>query len=289
MENIEDKENDIFHYVYFIESHDIFRNIKISLTEEISESKCLEVIYKTEITNKKATFSINIYRFKFFPNLIINKNIQPDKFEVEIILEEDNKKYITKINNLDFEHDNYLYNFKLDIESESDIFNISHDKLDLSYNQQFDLYLNVLSKKELSENKKEKDDFIYSTLKLLIDNNKGTKNNKNIIKNEKYDFLFFISLFIESYESQYLPKLIQIFKPENIEDFGVPEQKLLIFVDILDKIENNKLIIFENEQNKEELISNFYTIRLLINFQFYKEKVNQMFNNENIKSIYIKY
>ena len=264
--------NEIFHYIYFIESHDIFSNIKISLSENYSESNSLEIIEENQTTNKKATFSINIYRFKFFPNKISDKN----KFEIEIIVEEEDKKYTKKINNLDFEHDNYLYNLNLESESESDLFN-TNNKLEMNNKEKYDLFLNALKKKELDQNKKAKDDLIYSTLKLFIDNKKE--------KTEKYNSLFLFTLFIDAFETSYFPKLVEILRPNNIERFGdVPKPKILNVLEILDKIESNQFQIFENENNKEDLIFNCYAIKFLINYQLSKKTLNEILNNENIKN-----
>ena len=66
------EENNIenFHYVYFIESHDISLNVKISLSEKYSESNTLELIELAKKKDSASTCSVNIYRFKIIPSKI---------------------------------------------------------------------------------------------------------------------------------------------------------------------------------------------------------------------------
>ncbi len=187
-DKIEENQEKPYNYVYFILSYDIFRNVNISLSKKYSESNTLEVIEKTEITNKIATFSILVYRFKFFPKKILEKFKNPEKFELEVFLEENNKKFSNKIKSIDINHDNYIYNFEI-----IEISNKPIDKLEMNIMDQFDLYLKMLSKKELNMNNKEKDDIILSTLNYLISKKKDKKNKKNNI----LDFSFLFKLFLE--------------------------------------------------------------------------------------------
>ena len=282
---MEDKKENIhketFHYVYFIESLDIFGDAKYSISMDSPESNILEKINLTDITNKKSTFSTCIYRFKIFPNKILEEYKSPEKFEVEVVLENDKNKCTKKINNLDIYHDNYLYDFKIDFKNENTDFNFN-ERLEMNYIEKFNLFINRL-KTEINHTQKEKDDLLYSTLYYLI--NKKEEKEKAGIKKYKYSFSFLVTLIIEFYESIYFPLVLKLLKPEDIDEYGVvPDEKISELAEVLDKIEKKLFTPLEKEDSKEELIINFYRIKLYVNFVFYKEKLNEMFGNEKIKN-----
>ena len=181
--NKEENNNENFHYVYFIESHDISLNVKISLSEKYSESNTLELVEQTEKKDSVSTFSVNIYRFKIIPSKI-NEN-----FEIEVFSQMNNK-YSTVIKNIDINHDNYIYKFKFDYQNnfQEDIFPIPELKLRKS--EKFLLYLNYLKKNNIN-----KEELIYSTIKLILDNKQK--------ENKKYEFAFLIIALVESFDSQY--------------------------------------------------------------------------------------
>ena len=268
-----------YYFIYFIENHDIFKDVNISLSEKNYELNNMELIFKTEKTNIRATFVINIYRIKFIPDKIKEIFKNQDEFEIELIIEEEGKKNSVKINNIDINHDNYLYNFNFDKGVENGFF----DTLEMNYFGKFEMFLNNIIKNEsINQNVNAKDDLIYSTLKILSENKIEQKQTKQVNK-DKIDFSFLIEILLESYESKYLSKLLELMKPENVEGYGVvPDEKLNIFVDVLNKIEEKIFARFENEENKEEIITNFFMLRFYINYQYFREKLNEMLQNKNI-------
>ena len=270
-DDIEDKQLNNDHYVYFIENHDIFCSVKISLPKEYSESMSLEIVYKNDIANKIGSFTISIYRFK----------ICPEKCEVDIIIDDERNKSTKKIENIDINHDNYLYDCKIesDIKNEVGFF----DRLDMDYIEQFDLFLNRIKTQKIPD-KREKDDLFYSIINYL---NKKKEENENIKHLEKYPFSFLVKLILEFHESKYFPLLLKIIKPENVDDFGdfgdVPKNLLSEFINVLDSIEKDIQERTEGEDNKEELLLNYYRLVLYIYFIKNKVKFNDIFKNPKIK------
>ena len=273
MENNIKKEN--FHYVYFIESHEISRNIVLSLPENSSEFNALEMIDQTKMENFETSFFINIYKFKIYPDKILEKNKDIQNLEVEIISTDENKDiYKNKINIIDINHDNYLYDFIIIYDNNINIL-MAMQALFKDFSKQFQIYINYFRKNKINQSAKENDELIFSTLKLL---------DKEEIKNKKYDFSLLISILMESFKSKYLPKLFEIFKPQNINNYGdIPKDKIRPVINVFNIIEKRIFESFEKEENKEELIFNLYTLLLYINSKFNKEKLDEMLKNEKIK------
>ena len=273
------KEN--FHYVYFIEIHEISRNIVLSLPENSSsEFNTLDIIDQTKMDNFETSLLINIYRFKIYPDKILEKYKDIKNLEIEINVIEENKNiFKSKINIFDINHDNYLYDFKINYDNNMNIL-LAMEELFFGYSKQFQIFINYFRKNKINQNSKENDELIYSTLKIL---------NKEENKNKKYDFSFLISILLESFKSQYLPKLFEIFKPQKINNYGdIPKDKIKPIINIFKIIEKRIFESFEKEENKEELIFNLCTLLLYINSKFNKEKFDEMLKNEKIKNYLFK-
>ena len=262
-----------YHFIYFIESHIITNNINLYLSENNSESNSLENIEQNKLNNSKNNFSINIYRFKIYPEKILEKYKNIDEFKIEIIVEDKkNNKNTIKINNLDLYHDNYLYDFKITYYNNLVIL-IEKEQLRLGYPEKFQIFLNYLRNNKITRESEENEDFIYSTLKIFNKENKM-----------KFGFSFFISIFLETFKSKYLDELLEIFIPQNIYGFEyIPEEKLTEFINALNIIDNKILEKYVKKDNKENLIFNFYNILLYISFKYNKEKLDEIFKNEKIK------
>ena len=262
--NKEVDNNENFHYVYFIESHDTSLNAKISLSEKYSESNTLELVEKTEKKDSFSNFSVNIYRFKIIPRKI-NENLEIEVFS------QMNNKYSTIIKNIDSNHDNYIYKFKFDYgnDFQEDIF--STPQLKLRKSEKFLLYLNYLKK-----NNMDKEELIYSTIKLLSDNKKK--------ENKKYEFGFLIIALFESFDSQYFIKFLGLFKLDLIKGLGIiPEENLLEISNFLNNFEKKVYTYFEHEDNESDLIFNFNAIHFYINFNFFQDKIKDMFSKRKAR------
>ena len=266
-----------FIYVYFIESHEVSMGVsKLYLTEEYSESKTLERVEKIEEKKFELIFSVNIYRFKIYPNKIIEKNKNPEEFEVEVFIEDDNKnKYSTKIKNIDIKQNNFLYNFQFNFDDVNSIENeLPIMDLKMSNAEQFQIYKNYL-KNTKGNKSKEKEDLINNTLNILYTENEN---------NKKYDFSFIISIFKESIGTKYIPKIIRLFKPGYLKGLTeLDEGGFVPILNILKIIEKKNFVSFEKEENEEELFYNFYTLYLYLNLKLHKDKIDEIFLNEKIK------
>ena len=200
--------NENFRYVYFIESQEISRKMTLYLTENDSLFNSLEILEQTKKDNFESSFIIILYRFKIYPEKVKEKYNYEEELEIDVFARDENKNiFSTKIKNLGINYDNYIYNFKLNYEQNINIL-MPMEELVLDYDEKFQIFLNYLRKNNITLNSIKNDEFIYSTLKLFNEEN---------LKSKKYEFSFLISIFMESYESKYLPKLLEIFKPEIIK------------------------------------------------------------------------
>ena len=268
-------DNGNFRYVYFIECHKNGIKLKLSIPETYSESKTLELIDQPKNEEPENNNSTNLYRFKIYPDIISEKFKTPEDFEIEINIEDENKnKCSTKIKNLDIEHDNYLYDFSMNSELVMDD-QIQLYEINLNNLEKFKIFINYLRAHKLKQMSKENDELIYSTLNII---------NKEKEKSKKYDFAFLISLFMESFKSKYFSQIVEIINPKSIKEFGeLQKNKITIIINILNSIEKKIFTHFEDKTNKEQLYFNFYTILFYVSFKFNKDKLNEMFKNENIK------
>lgn len=266
-----------FFYIYFIKCFNKEMEFKSISSENADELNNLEKINMNEPNSSLMDICKTLYRFKIYPDIIKKRNNDSQDLQIEINLEDGNKnKYKSILKSIDFNHDNYLYNFQLEYNKE----NLNEDETplveyNLSHLRQFELYLTYLKKQNLDDiKKKEKRDFILSTLYNLFRND----------NNYKYDFSFFIKIFLESYNSEIFPKVIGIFKYENIKEFSkLSEEELNRTFEILKELDKNISSIFEKEENKEDLLLKFYTLYLYMNNKYYKEKINEMLKNEKSK------
>ena len=266
-----------FLYIYFIKCFNRQINFKSISSEKGGELNDLEYINMNESNTSMFDICKNLYRFKIYPDKIKEKNNNSQDLQIEINIEDENKnKYKSILKNIDFDHDNFLYSFQLEHNEE----NFNEDEItlveyDLSHLRQFELYISYLKKHNLNDIKtKEKKDFILSTL-----NNLFKKDN-----NYKYAFSFFIKIFLESYNSEYFPIVLDFFKHENIKEFGkLSEDELNRAFDVLNDLDKNIFSIFEKEENKEELFIKFYIIYIYMNIKYHKVKINEMFKNEKNK------
>ena len=141
----------------------------------------------------------------------------------------------------------------------------------LPYEQQFDFYVEILRKKyRKQQNTKENEDFILSSQTLLTGPNKT------------YNFLFFLSIFLECFSTKFAYKQLIIFKPEKIKGIGkVSDTKLNQMNVILNVISKNpEKIHLENENDRQKVTELFYSVVLYFNLNLNKEKLAEMFKNE---------
>ena len=261
LSEVDDKKE--YHFIYFIESHDESKQIKISFPD-YKDANTLEFLIKKDSSKLKKSLISNLYRFKLFPE---NCDISKKDDQIAILIEEkkqdetlNQSKFIIKVN--DINKDFYEYNLNME--------NINPFRL--SYDQQFEIYIEYLRKvmKKL-QNTKENDELIISTQLLL---------------KEKYDFLFYLLIFLECFLSKLSCNHLLSFDPEKIRGIGhISEQKLKQVKNILNMISKKPEMIKidkENENLKNKAIEIFYFIFFYFNVSVMKEKVSDIIKDDKI-------
>lgn len=261
---VQNNENKEHHFIYFIESHEKTKEIKVYLSPNYKDSDTLEMIEQKDSSNIKNSLISNIYRFKIYPD-----NYEPNKKEenVTLIMEDKSNKseYIIKIN--DIHMDFYDYNLRM---NKIDIFK-------LSYEQQFQIYIDYLRKKlNIKQNSKENDEFIISTHLL--------------IENQKYDFLFYLLILLECFTQKIGYKHLLIFKPENIRGLGeVPDIKIKQINNILSMLyKKPEKIKIEKEEERKQINESLNFIILYFNLNYQQEKLSELLANEKMYENLIK-
>ena len=251
------------HFIYFIESHEKSKNIKIYLSSNYEDSNTLEMMEEKDSSQIQNSLISKIFRFKLYPD---NEPNEKEK-EITIIIDDQFKKseYILKIK--DIHKDFYEYNLKSN----------TIDIVKLSYEQQFEIYVEFLRKKlKKLQTSKENEEFIISTQLLL---------------EKDYDFLFYLLIFLECFTTKLAYKHLLSFKPEKIKGLGqVSAVKLKQISNILNMLyKKPEKIKIEKEELRDEINESFYLIMLYFILNFQKEKINEMIDNEKMYERIIKY
>ena len=261
-ENLNKNDDREHHFIYFIESHEKSKQIEVKLSPEYKDSNSLEMSQEKEsIQNKKSLVS-KIYRFKVFPS-----DFENNKKEAEISVVMSEKKngediqsiYTIKIK--DIYKDFYEYNLQME--------NI--DIIKLSYEQQFEMYVDYIRKiLKIRQASKENDEFIISSQMLL--------------ENKEYNFLFYLLIFLECFTTKLVYNHLLYFHPNNIKIAGeVSEVKLRQMKNIINLISSKPdKIKVEKEESRNEITKIFYLINLYFNVYYQKEKIKELFDNDNI-------
>ena len=118
----------------------------------------------------------------------------------------------------------------------------------------------------------ENEDFIISTQSLLTQPNK------------KYTFYFYISILLECFSTKCIKRHLIIFKPEKILELGeIDNKKIIQIKNILNVlIKRPEKIHIENDEERKKTIQSFVLVAIYFNLHFQKEKVKDMFENEQI-------
>ena len=252
-------------FIYFNIAFEKSKKFKIYLSQEYKGFNTLEQIEKKDLVELNNSLTLEIYRFQIILEVVSeNVNDKNKNHEFTIYVEEENSdkhKYIIKVN--DLKKDFYEYNFKIE----------KIDILPLKYEQQFVNYSHLLKNKyKKLQGTKENDDFILSSQSLLS----GT--------DKKFTFLFYLLIFLEGFKSNFVKRHLLIFKPEKISGLGeLSENNIKPMKSILNSIakDPNKIHVEESEKSKEKYKEIFYCIYLYFNLYYQKEKLIEMFDDEN--------
>ena len=261
MENQENTKKD--NYIYFIYTHDENNNCKLSITKYYEEAESLEKIKQFENKKEFKKLFSDVYRFKIFQGALpINEY---EKYHVLILAESDNGKiYQYDIKFTDLNKDFFVYDFNL---GDKNLQLLSHE-------EQFEIYTDILRKVyKKTDTSEENENFILSTLGLL--NGQG----------KKFNFYFYLLIFLECHRTKYAQEILLKFSPENISELGAfQESKIKVMktrLNLLSKIINKSLNL-KNAKDENELIELFYSILLYFNINFQKEKISKMFRDDKI-------
>ena len=271
-ENIQEKnppnkqfqnENADCKFVYFIDTHEKTKKFKICLSDEYKDVGSLEKIKDLEVKKDPIEFKSEIYRFKIIPGSLKKEDDQ--KYQILVSgEEEDGKKHQYSIKFMDETKDFYQYDFNIE---ELDFQPLSHE-------EQFEIYVEILRKTcNKKQNTPENDYLIHSAHHLLDEEGK------------KYNFFFYLLIFLECYRTKSIQQHLLKFKPEKIEGLGTfPEAKLKLIKNILKALSKNpsKSMNLQDSKNESELNELFYSILLLFNMNFQKEQVEEMFKDDKI-------
>jgi len=262
-EQMENNDKKGYNYIYFNFNHEKNKKYNIGLSSEYIASDNLELIEEKDLDAYFSSLIVKVYRLKIVPDLLKNKN-ENNEFQIDVFIEEENNNkhdYIFKIK--DINRDYYEFNFKIE----------GIDILPLELEEQFEIYSDILrTKYKKEQNTKENEDFISSAILFLKD------------ENGKFNFLFYILIFLECFETSFAYNHLMIFDPKKIKGNGqFPERKLRqIKNKIIDLITNPKKIHSKDEESRHETNKLFYSLVLYFNLNFQKDKVASMFENETI-------
>ena len=249
-----------YHFIYFIVTHEKDKKYKIYLSNFYEFANSIEIIDKKNVFMKNCILVASIYRFKF-----LNSSSKNYSNEFYVFMEDENnnkENYIIKIK--DSNKDYYEYNFKLE--------NIGIIKL--NYEQQFGMYVDLLRNKfEKKRDSKENEELILSS-QLLLENDRY-----------QYSFLFYFLVYSESLNTQQGYTHLLLFNDNKMRGIGeISEEKLSEFKkEINFLMDNPDKIEVKNTNYRQIMLELYFTLVYFFNFNFQKEKLKDMFENDKIK------
>ena len=249
-----------YHFIYFIVTHEKDKKYKIYLSNSYELANSLEIVDKKNVFMKNCILVASIYRFKY-----LNLDSPNYSYEFYVFIEDENNNknnYIIKLK--DSNKDYYEYNFKLEIIG----------IIKLNYEQQFGMYVDILNNKfGKKKESKENEDLIISS--------------QFILENERYQysFLFYFLVFSESLSTQKGYDTLLLFNNNKMKGIGeISEEK---FSELKNEInffmDNPDKIGIKNTKNRQIILELYFTLVYYFNFNFQKEKLKVMFENDKIK------
>ena len=253
--------------VYFIENHIQNEKVNIILSEKYNEADELKQSKSGKIESNHNSYIYTIYNFKVYTTKVKEK-----KLDIKIKIEADKGyKFEFNINITDFVRDLFVYDFKYE---KADDFNPPLS-VNLNNIQQFDIYLTFLRKTlKAVQNSFENEDFIFSTQKLLL----GAE--------IKYEFSFYLMIFLECFTTKYVQRLLIIFRKDKIGSVGeIPPKKLGPMANVLKGFEKNPGRILDkiDEKSRDKYGKILVGIILFFNYNFNKERIIEVINQEALK------
>lgn len=265
-------------YVYFIVSYETGRMKDIKFSKDYPGIINLNSLFIKEINKSEGqNFQVFLYRFEIFPEQLIEE-FRNNGHLITVTVCAQNEKNIVFEKNIALKEthkDQYVYDFIFPEKKENETNFIPPLQLELSHQEQFEIFKGVLRDNRFSQSTVENENLIHSTQEFLAGK-------------VKYDFSFFILILLECYKSKYCLRHLSLFKPEKIKGLGnIDHEKLSEINNILDKIEENPddiILKYREVGEREKIMKYFYLFRLFFNLIYQKEKVEPMLENERIKN-----
>ena len=257
----EEKQENKVHYIYFTETHQFIKDIRVYLSSEYEKANSIERLETIELKKNSTTYITSLYRFVIY-NLIKENNI------IKIFTEDKGgTKNEVELSQLNPNRNTFLF----DLNSYLTLFDYK-----LKVNEEFDIYMNYLEDKlKIKKESEEYEDLMISVIDYLSNN-----------KNEIIEFSFYIKLFLESYHKKYFANVLELFNSERIKDtVEIEEEKIDQYKNMINKIDNE----FKEEEKFNQynnLMINFYTIIYYFYFKVDKEKLETIMNDKT--NVYIK-
>ena len=256
-----------YKYVYFIESHEKKKSIKLGFSKNYTEFKDLKVVY----VHEQYDYYISIYQLKIYP-----KKIKAE-YKIRIILKEEKndfkkeESFKKSIKNYDLNKDNYLFDFKFK-ENGTLIRTLPPKSLKLTLQNQFNYYINYLNTNNLNKN-----DLIISIQKYLE-------------QTKKYDIGIYLTIFIYCDTTDTIQRHLDLFKPEiliNTEKNVSISISIKEYLDLLEKNPDQMIKKLSQEKEEENKIQ-LFSIIFYFNFIFNKKRTEEVINNEMINEYIFK-
>ena len=262
-------------YIYFIESHEKEKNIKIEI---LDDTFSLQSIYNMGFNSNKKNFIVTIYRIKIVEEKILDKYKGYDNLQIQIFLEDEQKNRFQKIiDNIEKNKDIFLFNFLFD-----KIKKIFKDisppiKCNLTYQQKFELFIDAFSNILRLENDE----------KIIIIRNLIKSVQEDLINFQKYDFSLYITIFLECLNLKNLiVENLKLFELKKIKRIELSKEYQLKIKEFLNNFINENGKIIEEYYIKEKSLFNEKISELALCFYHFheKNKVIELLDNNNINT-----
>jgi len=202
------------------------------------------------------------------------ENIQ---FEISIQFKEKNniyKKEITNKDRIQLTSHIFLFNFKPFDKMQNNYFPKNYiDEYPLSFFEQFKIYLNII--KEIYKSDRTSKE-CQDCVKYII----------NILQKIEFEFIFYISVLSECFDTSNISKLLKLFKTDQtltkLGEFN--NEDLAYFIDIINIITQKPNLVLDKVTGEEKSASKItlYAIILIFDLEFQKENLNLIYWNENL-------
>ena len=147
------------------------------------------------------------------------------------------------------------------------------DIIKTTYDHQFEIYDDfIMNKLHKTQNSKENEEFINSSLRLITD------------LKSKYTLNFYMLIFQKCLKNKILQKHIPSFFPEKISDFGnfSEKNKNSIIILIYNWFKKPDEIIIDDENLKNKIYEELYFVIIYFNYFCYKDNSKTVLDNEKI-------